>query len=856
MNGPADPSENPPLRILLETPGNPPMVWKVPASGLVLGSALGCDIRLPVELPPVALMVIPHWDSKGCSARIRALAPLMEITHNGQEWTGEALPPGESLRMGSVSLKLLNANAHRFESPVQAPEPQSLPKREEPGKEDPLAKPKKKISWLKRWQRSLELRESTLLVSKSWGSPPIPPVPDFPVHKQEPAYSGTPQIPAAMDKNWKELEDWIQAARTQAEACAQERERLKKIQEEADALQKDLEASLLTMRLEKEEFHRFQQEYLDRQERANQALEEARLALVRQASQLADERSSLKVDSYPIEMVDPQTEPALQSNEPTESLPSLWEAMENSRFDNTSLQGSLPEYQPGFEPGPDGSEELADAQRESLGRQLAKSEDQDPADHSDSALGGDTPRREGIPPSEPEAEGSTNLGTDVEPANPKLTSNVFLETPEEKAPYSIPNETLSDLPPLPVPIDTIRVDPTPPAGIPAEEIGAQENEVYLEDQENFLPQPELQALEAFQQWCQARLGEAAEKLRLEHGLDESHQREDYAHRQGFARKLVEQNLTTPRAIQSLARLSATQGIPLEDLLVRLGVFTTHQVATMGLGCANDLVLGRWFILELPAIDSMDLDREIVFRVFDPKENVNRVLRLLAPGEAKKAGQAAEYRERHLACSRIDSEHLVGTLEVSELGGLPCVLQEDSGGVSSENWPPLGASATVWYRLFLQAAVALRDLHEKGLSHGHLEPADFLLQPEGLLQIAGAGTPSWLCQGGPFPTSSPSQDLADLARISHAWWTGKDGENPRYLPEPLAGILARLESGHQNSIHSARALAEELDRAGILLPSGASAWQRFLEELNGPETVPPDASTDDEDPDSEVLRQSA
>jgi hypothetical protein len=149
---------------------------------------------------------------------------------------------------------------------------------------------------------------------------------------------------------------------------------------------------------------------------------------------------------------------------------------------------------------------------------------------------------------------------------------------------------------------------------------------------------------------------------------------------------------------------------------------------------------------------------------------------------------------------------------------------------------MSGSATVWYRLFLQAAVALRDLHQAGLHHGHLGTCHLLLKTEGLLKLREHATPLWLVPNANQENQGRAGDIAALARIGQIWWSGPQGENQRHLPEPLAGVLARLEPDHPAAITSAKALAEELDRAGILLPSGAAAWQRFLEEFRGPDAT--------------------
>jgi hypothetical protein len=159
MNGTAQTTDPQFLSLMVEVPGNQPMVWRVPSTGMLFGSALGCDIRLPIDHPPVTLMVAPVVDSSGISARIRSMAPLLEIRHNGTEWKGDSLPAGAKLQIGSLAITILNGSAQTL---MQSPTQQTyLPTAAQPAQStgaelDP--KPKKKVSWLRRWQRSLEMR--------------------------------------------------------------------------------------------------------------------------------------------------------------------------------------------------------------------------------------------------------------------------------------------------------------------------------------------------------------------------------------------------------------------------------------------------------------------------------------------------------------------------------------------------------------------------------------------------------------------------------------------------------------------------------------------------------------------------
>ena len=821
MNGSANPLDESSLRILIEVQGNPPLVWRVPSSGLVLGSALGCDIRLPVDHPPVLLTVFPVRESAEISACIRPLAPLVEMRHGEKEWPGGLLPAGEKIQIGSLRISLLNASAQRLDHQLFQPENIQAPA----GLSAPATiisdnpKPKKKLGWLRRWQRSLELRESTLLASQAWGPPPVTPIVQHPtgLTPSQTPHATDRQAQDAADPRWRELEEWIQSAREQAEACARERAKLLSSQTELAIQEHALREGRAELEAAWVDFHQASQAARVEQGKALQKLEQARQSIAAQAAALAEFRRQLET-----ERADPMAllansvvpHPTAPSNH---ELPALFEALATTVApEPRPVQWIAPVEPSGTLPPMMDTVEVS-AQIATLLNELS-------ANQPTAAEIPSSPEPQSIQESSPEPI--------------ELPQEIDTEAEMVETPVWVPGAQWPDIPNA-----VARQEPEPPLEEWAEKtiVGPNSSDSdgwEGEDPENFLPKPDEADLEAFYLWCTGRLQKAAAAALAE--LGETAENEPAPdggnHRHGFARRLLEQGIGTPKLLAPLTRLATARAISLEDLLTRLEVFTTHQIATMGLGCAADLVIGRWFILDLPAIDAIDVDRELVFRVFDPKTNMARTLRILAPAEARKPGHADEYLQRHQACAHIDSEHLLSTVEVFKLNDLPCALQEETVGASFEAWPSMSGSATVWYRLFLQAAVALRDLHQAGLHHGHLGTCHLLLKTEGLLKLREHATPLWLVPNANQENQGPAGDIAALARIGQIWWSGPQGENQRHLPEPLAGVLARLEPDHPAAITSAKALAEELDRAGILLPSGAAAWQRFLEEFRGPDAT--------------------
>ncbi|MFM8863845.1 MAG: hypothetical protein ACKOS8_02590, partial [Gemmataceae bacterium] len=637
------------------------------------------------------------------------------------------------------------------------------------------------------------------------------------------------------DPRWRELEEWIQSARDQAEACARERARLEELRAQLDRHEEQIRKRQEDLELAWSQFHQTDQITRGEWHEGLENLELARKAIAAQAASLKAYRLQLEAEHNTKPQIPPIREASFQPEVSLSLSPLLEARATHAAPEPQPVQWIQPPESPRALDFPEHGAEV-NAQIASLWNQLAGNQTALP----------ETKLTESA--QTPALIGAGQLAEpDSKPA-PLSPENGSLETAQESSGsaeiaqpfHSSANEVLETV------SESIHGLEAPPE----EESG--------EDMENFLPPPDELELEAFRHWCQARLETIARNAVEDSGLSvlEDPPAEDKSHRHGFARKLLEQGIATPHLLAPFTRLAIRHGVALEDILTRLNVFTTHQVATMGLGCANDLVLGRWYILDLPVAESSDIDRELVFRVFDPKDNMPRILRILAPGEARNPGKAGDYRNRHAACARLDSEHLIANLEVTELNGLPCVLQEESTGTPFESWPSMGGSATVWYRLFLQAAIALRDLHQSGLHHGYLTAGHFLLKHEGVLRLTGHATPLWLTTQGDKEDRGPTGDIADLARIGHSWWAGPNAENQRHLPETLAGVLARMEQDHPEAIHNSKALAEELDRAGILLPSGAAAWKLFLEVFSGPE--PSSDENDGENPEetSESFRRTA
>ena len=271
---------------------------------------------------------------------------------------------------------------------------------------------------------------------------------------------------------------------------------------------------------------------------------------------------------------------------------------------------------------------------------------------------------------------------------------------------------------------------------------------------------------------------------------------------------------------------------LRQLLLAGNYLTLYQMALIEAGNLDGLVLGP-----VRVVDRLKATpREAVYRVFDPRDNREALLRHLAEGEMQDAIRPDEFRQRFAAASMLQHAHLAATYEVLDIGGRPAVLQEWLNGLPSSDWPTLAAAPGVWYRLLSQAALALQTAHSAGLLHGQLQPGSFVLTGDGVLKLTGLGEPRWLVQSTPTLESEPSvaADLTALGRIAADWsesTPNRKGAKSKPLPDSLQEILRRLESDKPGErFDSAAALSEALEQAGGSVPANAAAWERFLKQV--------------------------
>jgi hypothetical protein len=222
-------------------------------------------------------------------------------------------------------------------------------------------------------------------------------------------------------------------------------------------------------------------------------------------------------------------------------------------------------------------------------------------------------------------------------------------------------------------------------------------------------------------------------------------------------------------------------------------------------------------------------REAVYRVFDPRQGAEAVLRHLAREEMDDAVHPDEFRQRFAAAAALEHPNVARVHEVLEVAGRPAALVEYPAGLPGSDWPALAAAPGAWYRLACQAVLGVQTAHQAGLAHAHLEPSSFVLTPDGMVKLTGLGAPPWLV-GAPAEADNPAADLEALGEVLAGWTTlgaPAKGARAKPLPPALAEVLARLRDEVDPPFTSAAELLAELERAGSSVSGNAAAWGRLL-----------------------------
>jgi len=302
--------------------------------------------------------------------------------------------------------------------------------------------------------------------------------------------------------------------------------------------------------------------------------------------------------------------------------------------------------------------------------------------------------------------------------------------------------------------------------------------------------------------------------------------------------LRELDLVDGETLHSLWAEARRQRRTLRQVLLSSGAITLYQLAIIEAGNVDKLMLGMFRVIDRFQVTP----REALYRVYDPRRGENHLepalLRQLAESEMSDAIRPDEYRSRFAAVAELKHPNIAATYEVLDVNGRPAVLQEWLSGLPSSEWPPMAATAGVWFRLVSQATLGLYLAHQNGLIHGRLTPASFVLTQEGLVKLCGLGEPSWLSTKAVSPEATIIDDLRALGRIAYEWSMlappkKKGGKAVKPLPDSLDSILVKLGSEPDSSdmlYTSAEELLTELDRAGENIPAHSEAWEKLLEHV--------------------------
>ncbi|MBA2224982.1 hypothetical protein [Thermogemmata fonticola] len=97
----------PPLRLVVRSPSGRMLTYEVGGSEFLLGSAEGCDLRVPaLDLPPVAAQILRRSDG----AYLRRLNPSARLWLNGRPLAAQELhplQPGDRLLVGDVAIDVV-----------------------------------------------------------------------------------------------------------------------------------------------------------------------------------------------------------------------------------------------------------------------------------------------------------------------------------------------------------------------------------------------------------------------------------------------------------------------------------------------------------------------------------------------------------------------------------------------------------------------------------------------------------------------------------------------------------------------------------------------------------------------------
>jgi serine/threonine protein kinase len=160
-------------------------------------------------------------------------------------------------------------------------------------------------------------------------------------------------------------------------------------------------------------------------------------------------------------------------------------------------------------------------------------------------------------------------------------------------------------------------------------------------------------------------------------------------------------------------------------LVANRYLTEYQAKLLCRGQADGFILGQYKILDR-------LGRGESGRVYKAAHNLGQVvaIKVLPPSRAKDAQVAARFQREARGLLQLKHPHVARAFQLGEAGGVSYLVLEYLEGETLDETlrrrgklPPHEA-----VRLVHQALLGLQHIHEKGMTHGDLHPANLMVVP--------------------------------------------------------------------------------------------------------------------------------
>jgi tetratricopeptide (TPR) repeat protein len=259
----------------------------------------------------------------------------------------------------------------------------------------------------------------------------------------------------------------------------------------------------------------------------------------------------------------------------------------------------------------------------------------------------------------------------------------------------------------------------------------------------------------------------------------------------------------------------------------------HQVAQEEAGAGGTLHCPACNGAELPQIPNYEIRGElggdskaVVYKAWEPGLNRMIALKLLRAGQKASPTEVERFRLEADVVANLDHLNIVSLKEVGESNGWPYLVFEYLAGGSlaqRQGGNPMPARKAA--ELVQTLARAVHFIHQRGIIHHHLEPANILLTggsetPPGLPKIAGFGLAKRIGD------ARPPKAEADAGTVPGT---------PSYLaPEQVAGRSDQI--GTETDIYALGAILYELLTGRP--PFKAPTPEETLEQVGTVDPAPP------------------